>query len=150
MSGAGIIETVALIEPWIYSVLAGDATLLGLVNDGAASISGTASPTPLPTPFVSFSFDSGLDVLTGAGADRIALNALYLVKAVAATGSWDDVAPVAARVDALLHRPYQVMTVAGGSLSCSREKIVQYPEVNEGVQYRHLGGLYRIRASADD
>jgi hypothetical protein len=140
------VETVDLIEPWIWSTLSTDSALLGLVP--IDSISGTLSATELTPPYVTFSMNSIFDVITGAGGDRIGVEALYLVKAVSADGSWDVIAPIARRLNVLLNKPYEVVTLPdGGSLSCLRDRIIQYPEVNEGVQYRHLGGLYRIRAS---
>lgn len=138
-----LIETVDLVEPWLYATLSGDSTLAGLV----AAVSGTLSATPLPLPFVSFAMQSSLDV-TGFSGDRISTDDLYQVKATGLGSSWDEVRPIARRIDALLHRPNMVVGVAGGSLSCIRERTLQYPEVSDGLEYRHLGGIYRIRASA--
>jgi hypothetical protein len=143
---SGVIETVSIVQPWLYDVLTGDSALVDMVGE---DISGALSPEALTPPFVSFLLDSGVDVLTGAGASRISVNTLYLVKAVAATTSWDDVGPIASRIDTLLHLPYQVVTLDNGSLSSIRERIVQYPEVQDGIAYLHLGALYRIRVSAD-
>lgn len=142
-----MIETIELVEPWIDAVLTGDATLVDLVG-GVDSISGTLSAIPLEPPYVTYLMQSTSDTITGAGGDRIGVESLYVVKAVAASGSWNDVSTIAARLDVLLHLPNTVVTLAGGSLSSIRERIIQYPEVDEGVQYRHLGAQYRIRASA--
>jgi hypothetical protein len=71
------------------------------------------------------------------------------VKAVAQTATWNDVESIAERIDTLLQQPHTVITRARGSLTCIRESIISYPEVNDGVQYRHLGAIWRIRASAD-
>lgn len=142
MSG---IETVDIIETWLYGVLSGDSTLSGLVG---GRISNTLSSTALTPPYVTFLMQSSRDV-TGHSGDRISTDNLYIVKAVSQTASWAQGRALAARIDLLLHRPASVVTTGGGSLSCTREQIVQYPEVQDSIQYRHIGGIYRIRASSD-
>jgi hypothetical protein len=144
-----IIETVDIIEPWLYATLSGDDELMGLLSDDTDRVSGTLSATMLPTPYVTFLLQSPLDVV-GVGGIRISTDNLYIVKAVDQTGSWDILAPIARRIDVLLHREGLVMSEAAGSLSCTRERTFQAAEVTGDLQYRHLGGIYRIRASADD
>lgn len=140
------IETVEIADTWLYATLSGDSALAVLVGD---RISGTLSGEPLATPYVTFLCQSTLDV-NGVGGARISTDNLYAVKAVAQASSWDDVVPIANRISALLHRPNQVVTTAAGSLTSVRQNLIQYPEVDEGVQYRHLGAVFRIRASADE
>jgi hypothetical protein len=140
-------ETVDLIEPWIYSTLTGDDDLLALV--GEASISGTLSVGDLEPPYVTFLNQSSRDVQGNAG-QIISTTNLYMIKAVARTGSWDDVRPIAGRIFTLFHLPNREIDVPGGSLTSHRENIIQYPEITEGVQYRHLGAVFRIRASRDE
>jgi hypothetical protein len=142
-----MIETTGIIDPWLWATLSEDATLIGLIGD-LDHLSGTLSTAPLPLPYVTFMCQSSRDV-GGVGGIRISTDNLYIVKAVAQGGTWDDVNQIAGRIDSLIHRPSSVMTEGSGSLTCVRESIVQYPEVTEGLQYRHLGGIYRIRASAD-
>lgn len=140
------IETIDIIEPWLYATLSGDSELAGLVED---RISGTLSPVLLATPYVTFLLQSPLDVM-GIGGIRISTDNLYIVKGVAQTSTWDDLRPIAHRIETLLHRSGQVMTEEHGSLSCIRERTFQMAEEAGDLQYRHLGGIYRIRASADD
>ena len=141
-----MIETIDLIEPWLYSTLSEDPELIDLVGD---RVSGTLSSVPLRPPYVTFSLQDPLDVI-GVGGIRISTDNLYVVKAVAQSGSWADVRPIADRIDYLIHRPGSTMQSATGSLTCIREKTAQMVEVDDGLQYRHLGGIYRIRASADE
>lgn len=141
-----MIETVGIIETWLWDTLSADATLMGLVDN---SLSGTLSSEALTVPYVTFLMQSSRDVVGNAG-QRISTDNLYVVKGVTQSGSWDDGEAIAERIDALLHRPSAVMTSGSGSLTCIREQIVQYPEVQDGIQYRHLGGIFRIRASADN
>lgn len=140
-------ETLDLVEPWIYAQLT-DSTLLALLG-GLEHISGTLSLDELPVPYVHFSMNSTRDVQGNSGI-IISTDNLYLIKVVDATGSWDDVIPAANRLKELFHHPHEVIDVEGGSLSCIRERIIQYPEITEGVQYRHLGAMWRIRASRDE
>src|SRR5690349_11900695 len=130
-----MIETVGMIEPWIYDRLSTDTQILSRV--GVDSISGTLSATPLVPPYVTFLMNSNQDLVTGAGGDRISVETLYVIKAVAASGSWDDVLALATRIDQLFHLPNTVVTLSGGSLSSIRDRVIEYPEVDEGVQYRH-------------
>lgn len=141
-----MIETVDLIEPWLYATLSGDATLSALV---AGRFSGAVSLDAIPTPYVTFSLMSPRDII-GIGGVRIDTDNLYVVKGVSQGGTWDDVSPIANRIDYLIHRPNSIMTMSNGSLTCLRENVHQAIEVDEGLQYRHLGGVYRIRASADN
>lgn len=141
------IETVDLVEIWLWGVLSGDSTLIGLI--GIDNIAGTLAPEVLDPPYLAWLCQSSIDVKGNAG-QIISVDSLYEVKAVAQSSSWDEVRPVAQRVKEILHRPGQVVTVSNGSLSCVHDRIIQYPEVSGGVQYRHLGGIYRIRASFDD
>lgn len=140
-------ETIDLVEPWIYGQLQ-DSALLTLIG-GLDHISGTLSVDELPTPYVTFLMQSSRDVQGNAG-QIISTDNLYMVKAVAATASWDDVSPIATILTGLFHLPNTVVNVTGGSLTSTRENIIQYPEITEGVQYRHLGAVYRIRASRDE
>jgi hypothetical protein len=139
------IETVDLIEAWLYDVLSHDDTLVGLVE---GRVSNSLSSAPLKAPYVTFLMQSSRDV-TGHSGDRISTDNLYIVKGVSQDGSYDEAREIAARISMLLHRPASRVSLTGGSLSCTREQIVEYPEVQDAIQYRHLGAIFRIRASAD-
>lgn len=135
------IETTDVINPWLYQRLAGDSLLNGMTTTIAEGIVlGQTTGT-----WVVFMLESARDITTHDGV-IIDVDAIYLVKAVARAASYDAVRPAAKRVHALLHRARA--TTASGSLTCTRESIVQYPELDDGVQYRHLGGRYRFRADA--
>lgn len=142
------VETIDVVEPWLYATLTGDATLTGLVGQ---AIIGTLSGDAVAPPYVVFSHVSSRDVL-GTGGVRTQVDCLYTVKAVARAASWDAVRPIAARVGVLLGGAdptvVRTVTTANGDLTCVREGIVQYPEVTEGAQYRHLGATWRIRANS--
>lgn len=137
--------TVGVIEPWLFDILSTDADLIALVGE---SVSGTLSGELLAVPYVTFLLQDHTDI-QGVGGQEIMGDCLYMVKAVDRSAGWDTVRPIAERIHALLHRPHTNITIPNGSLTTIRERIIQYPEVEEGVQYRHLGGIYRIQASHD-
>lgn len=141
-----MIETIDIADAWLYATLSADTQLMDLVD---GRITGTLGAVTLAAPYVHFMLSSTLDV-NGVGGARISTDNLYIAKGVSQGSTWDDVSPIARRIDYLIHRPNSVMMQGSGSLSCIRERILQVPEVDGGLQYRHLGGYYRIRASADE
>lgn len=140
------IETVDLVEAWLYATLHGDATLSGLV-DGRV-VSTIQALGALEVPYALFSMSTTRDITSQDGT-VIDTSSIYTVKAVVAGSSWVEAKPIARRIHELIHKPATTVTLSGGaSLTCVRDRILQYPEEVTGQQYRHLGGLYRIRASA--
>lgn len=136
------IETLEVVEPWLYATLSGDLALADLVG---TRIVGTLAGGDVEPPYVHFLMVSTRDVL-GTGAERHDTDNIYTVKVVTRGASWDQAKPVAKRLDALLGVK-GTRTVPGGSLTCTRERTVQYPSVDNGVQHRHLGADWRIRAN---
>lgn len=135
------LETAEIIEPWLYATLSGDAALAEMVG---GRVVGALTPDELASPYVTFALSSPRDVM-GVGTARLMVEALYIVKAVAQTTSQDDVAPIAGRIEALLHgRSASVAT--GHVLAVSRRNVISYPEVSRGIPFLHAGGLYRIQA----
>lgn len=139
---SGGIETVTVIDSWLYSKLSTDSALSELVGD---RLIGTLAGGNVVTPYVVWFLSSARDIST-VPTIRVQVDALYTVKAVGEGSSWDEVQAVASRVDALLHGAND--TTATGSVACVRESIVQYAEVDSGTQYRHLGGIFRVRANS--
>lgn len=134
-----MIET-TLVESWLYSRLSTDAALAAEVGN---RIYAYVAPARTATPYVVFSAQSpGFDVM-GVGTARVMLNCLYQVKVVVQDASFSGAKKAADRIDELLHGA--TGTPAGGQvLGCVREGPLAYAEVSDGVEYRHLGGLYRI------
>jgi hypothetical protein len=140
------IETVELIEPWLYSTLSGDSTLSGLVG---GRITSTLNPLSegVQVPFVYFGFASQRDIPNASGFS-LDTESYYNVKGVALGNTYTGtLLSIAKRIHVLINGKTPTFSPSG-SLTCVREQILQYPEVPAGVEYRHLGGLYRIRCSA--
>ena len=67
----------------------------------------------------------------------------YVVRVVDRTNSWDNLVVPASEIDAALDDT--AGDVDGGTVhSCTRLRPFLLPEVRNGVQYRHLGGVYRL------
>lgn len=129
------------IEMWLHSLLAGDATLAALVG---SRVYGYLAPPGAVSPWVVFNYQSGNDV-RGVGPTRIMVSTLYQVKGVGQVDGFGPLKPIADRIDALMQGASGVV-VDGQVLLCVRQNPVAYVEVNEGRQFRHLGGLYWIIA----
>ena len=135
-----MIETLR-VDQWLYQLLSGDSTLSGLVG---GRIYGYLAPQDAALPHVVYSHQAGHDV-RGVGPVRIMVSLVYQVKAVGQGGSFAGLKAIADRLDQLLQGA-SGSVVDGRVLMCVREQPVEYVEVDSGVQYRHLGGLWRIIA----
>lgn len=143
MSVVGV-ETVGLIDPWLWEVLSTDPELAA--SDAGGRVIGTQAPGKIALPYILWIPDPSPRQIRGVGTTAISVEAIYTVKVVGQGSSWSQVTPIYQRVHALIDGV--LATRAEGSLSCVRDLLISYPEMVEGVQYRHLGGSYRIRASA--
>ena|SRR5258706_8345734 len=127
---------------WIYSLASADSALVAAATGGLfmgiADIGVTA-------PFMSYSRQSGADKLT-LQAVRIWTDILMLIKAVGPTTGYPALVTIAGRIDALFRdvRNAQVPGGGGAVLACYREQEFAMNELVNGVQWSHLGGLYRI------
>jgi hypothetical protein len=133
-----VIETLR-VDQWLYGVLSGDSTLSALV---AGRIYSALAPQDAALPFVVFNQQAGVDV-RGVGPYRIMTSLVYQIKAIGRGGSFQPIAAIADRLDQLLQGA-SGSVVDGRILMCVREQPLAYVEVEDGVHYRHLGGLWRI------
>jgi hypothetical protein len=136
-----MVET-ARVDRWLYELLSGDQELQSLVGD---RVYGYLAPPGAQFPFVVFTHQGGHDVL-GVGPARVMAHLLYQVKAVGKGNSFAPLQPIADRVDALLQGA-SGSVVDGYVLICVREHPFAFVEVDNGVEYRHIGGLWRILIS---
>lgn len=127
---------------WLYETLDGDATLMGLLGSGER-IHEQPAAQESAFPFVTFQLQSDVDIMTADTRNRIMSDQLWLVRATDATASFATLKTIANRIDVLLQN-------ANGSADgatvfhCSREESFRLTEIDNGKQYRHLGGIYRI------
>lgn len=127
------------VETWLYGLFAGDATMHGYTADRWHN---GVAPEGTQSPYGIFAYHAGHDV-RGVGPARIMSSTVYQVKIVATRENYANQRLAASRIDALLQAASGT-TAAGRILACVRESEVNYKEVSNGVEYRHLGGLYRI------
>lgn len=143
---SNVLESTDIIDPWLFGVLSGDSVLAGMVG---TRISNTLSIVPLATPYITFSASSPPRAVRGVGGTLHDTDSQYTIKAVGTGGSFNQVAAIAARVRTLIDQSnVTISTPIAASLSCYWELEIRYPEETEGVPYRHLGGIYRVRAIA--
>ena len=129
-------------EQWLYSALAADATL---VATGATIYSGLVSQGAT-FPLVYVTLQRQDDDLMTVGTRRIWSTLHYAVRGVAETSSWKGtLLTLADRIDAALHAQSGTST-QGTVWECVREAPFALVEQADGREFRHLGGLYRLRA----
>ena len=124
----------------IYSRLAADATLTGLLSAPDAIYHGTAPQTAL-FPLVVFQRLSGTPDWQFAQAHI--QDDVWLVKAISRGSSASPAEDIAARVDAVLSDA--PLAVAGRALlAVYRISDLDYDEVESGETYHHAGSQYRL------
>lgn len=135
-----MIET-ARAEDWIFDTLnAAPAVAGGRIYQGIA-------PQGNPTyPYVVYQFQGGADLDT-ASAARVWADVVYLVKAVTKGSGFGPLVAVADAIDARLHGASGA-TADAAIDACVREQPFQLSEADGGVNYRHLGGIYRLKVRA--
>jgi hypothetical protein len=130
-------------DSWLYAVLTGDATLMGLAAGG---VHGYNNPNRSPLfPYVLFQMQGAGQDVRGVGTARIMAPMVYVVRGISEGNSFGgSLRQIADRIDTLLHAASG--TAAGGLvLVCVREQPFALPETApDGRQYRHLGGIYRL------
>ena len=134
------------IAEWLYSVLGPVATAHGLTHSAGA---GTRPRAREGVAAAGWAFPSIIYQLQSPGSDLSALEGrlwatpLYLVKVIGRVASWGTLAPIADDIDAALHKARGL--VEGRRIEASRESPFSLIEHPDNVEFRHLGGLYRIR-----
>jgi hypothetical protein len=133
-------EETNIVASWLYTTLHGDATLLAAAPGGVYE---DAAPRGTVFPVVIFALQDAIDSLTVNGV-CILVRATYQVKVVTQGASYAALDGAAARINTLLHR---VTGSAGGGAIYSSVRVepLRYREDADGVEYRHLGGLYEIQ-----
>lgn len=138
----------------LYNTLAGDATFIGYLSAGAASIfqvmappsappAPGSPPSPAPAPYALLNYQSGQDVLS-ATATRVLATLLFQVKLVGPAATAATLRAAYARADALLMPGGQPLRNAGGTLALYREQPLAIGELVNGVLWLNYGGLYRV------
>lgn len=127
---------------WLYERLNGDVTLKTALGSGAR-VHEQPAPQDSLFPFITFQLQSDVDVMTGDTRNRIFSDELWLIRATTDSTSFLPLKVIADRMDLLLQN---ADGAADGAIiyHCSREETFRLVEIDNGKQYRHLGGIYRI------
>ncbi len=130
---------------FFLTTLRADSTLVSLSPGG---IRVGALPVGSSYPGTIVAFQSGTDVIY-ANAVRSSVDALYQVKASGLLDDPQSVVDLASQIDATLGGDQGLKNVFipnGYIAGCYRESPLFLTDVDKsGVQFMHLGGLYRVR-----
>lgn len=130
------------VSRWVYDTLTTSPALQGLLGApvGPKVREGTYDGTaPI---WVVYTILPPTDV-KGVGATQIMSRVQFQVKVVGKGQSYGPLVPIYQEVHRLLESRTNQEPAAGGIiLTSERVSGVQYPERTNGVEYRHLGGLY--------
>lgn len=138
------IEPVELVDPWLFAKLSASAALAAIVGN---RITNGAALGNLATPFVTWDMNSSRDITTAQG-DILWNESLFEVKVIGHGGSFSVPGRAMSIIHGLIHGVKNEATAKGGTITCHRDRVIRYPELDDNVQYRHVGGIYRIQAHA--
>ena len=140
-----------IVSEWVLAALVADGAIgaaLGLTagQTVASRVWEGVAPEGTPFPYVVFTVAEPQDVAT-VPATRVMVRAGLQVKAIGKGPSYRPLVPLVQRIDAALQGARNKATSQGGMvLSCERLSAIQYPEQDQGIEYRHLGGSYQVHA----
>ena len=138
----------ALTDLWVANRLKTNAAFDTISPGLSQRVFGHFAPPGTPYPFIIFQTASPPRDVRGVGVIRVMVDTLYIVKAVAQVDSWVALAPVARQIDVSMTAPSVSAVADGFVLASVREEQFSLVEVDDGKQYRHLGGQYKIQAQA--
>lgn len=133
---------------WLYTTLAADATIHGIVADRIYVDQDTTQTAPASAyPLIELTQMSNM-VVRGVGTDNIMWDEIWLVKGISTKSAPTELEPLLNQVRTALHAAAG-STVTSGSVSgtmiaCTEERVIQYSEVDNGIPYYHLGIEFRI------
>jgi hypothetical protein len=134
-------------ERWIYHALSTDAQLAAVVG---TRIYHDQAPETASVPYVIFDYQFGEDV-NGVGTCRLIARNTYQVKVISREND-DNTRLVADRIDEVIGKAVRAQHPSDLTFKFSgrRTSPVSYtePARDSSRFFRHLGGLYRIDASA--
>lgn len=135
------------VEAWLFDTLSNDPALGAEVVGGFFSEVASGLNPDEDYPIVVWRLLTPTDV-RGVGAARVMIRADYVVVAIdafSAAGSYSTIGTAADRIDAVLHG--KDGTADDGTIfSCTRREPFASTLTDQGIQYRELGGVFRIQA----
>lgn len=129
---------------WVFATLTTDPTLQAALG-GVEGIKARVVPGTYPgaaDTWITYTILEPRDV-KGVGMVHIFSTVQFQVKVVGKGASFTPLVPIYQRVHELLEgRTNQEPEQGGIVLTAQRVSGVQFPERANGIEYRHLGGLY--------
>ena len=130
----------SICEKWLSDTLSASMDIAALVG---ARVYLVQAPQGVAKPYITIAYSAGSDV--NAIGSRAIAQPLYIVKAIGAHEDLHTLRVLADWIDALLQDTKVV--VSGYQIRVQRESPLHYPEFSEGIEYRHVGGMYRCWVS---
>jgi hypothetical protein len=127
----------------VIKTLQDDVTLDGLVG----GVYSERIPRGASLPAIRVSDLAPQDVVTQNGT-RVIVKGYFLVAVVDNVDTWAPLAPIADRIDEVLHRSAGVLAPIR-VLQIWREEPYKQHEEDGDVTFRHLGGMYRVHAQKE-
>lgn len=133
-------------EAWIRATLIA-ATVPAALGGSAPRLYSHVAPQGTAYPFVVWQLQAPGDDLAIVNQHRVWADLVYAVQVVGRIGAWDDatvdLGALSAWADGALHNGSG--NYSGGIVyDCTRERPVAFVETDGDIQYRHLGGIYRL------
>ncbi len=135
----------AALDEFVYGLLSADATVQSLCGGAppATRVYPDVAPEDVAMPAIVWQVQSPGQDTMALGGVRVMTGPTLLVRAVDQAQSWEgNLRSIADRIDALLHRASGPIGSGGEVYQLRRVSPWRLPEVANGVEYRHLGGLY--------
>ncbi len=135
-----MVSEIARVDVWMQRVLSGDAVLNTAVS---GRIYSEEAPFGAASPMVVFAHLGGSTRVRTLNGHM--LTSLYMVRAITEGSSFDSLAPLADRIDAVLTVPPDGTIVDGVRITQIRiDQAHQRKDASEGVPVVYLGGIYRV------
>lgn len=133
------VEVGAVME-WFYDALSGDA--VGVADRVYADV----APREATYPLVVFQLQAPGTDLLGVGTTRILTSGVWVVKAIDQVKGYTGLISIADAIDGALHGEAYETKTDGVVLGAVRERPFVLTEFGDGVEWKHLGGVYRVWA----
>lgn len=139
----------AMVMQWVLDQIAGQSLALEEISPGLSlRVFEDFAPEGTAYPFIIAQCQIPPRDVRGVGVSRVLVDTLFVVKAVAQVTSYGPLAPVAAVIDIAMTSSAGAPVEDGAVFASVRDEQFALVEVENGVQYRHFGGQYKIQARA--
>ena len=131
---------IAIAKMWIYQQVTADPVITAYVPPDRITDDVTQATA---YPILQYTSVDPVPISRGIGGAILGADGLYLVKLILASKSNTPALPAYNQIKARLHNGFG-QTSQGIVLSSQLEQEINYGELVSGVQYRHLGAIFRI------